>query len=69
MISFAGDRRRPPPVEPLAPGAAPLAILVDYDGTIALTDVSDTVMAEHVPVGAWEQARGALTKGGWVLDG
>jgi 2,3-diketo-5-methylthio-1-phosphopentane phosphatase len=42
-----------PPVEPLAPGAAPLAILVDYDGTIALTDVSDTVMAEHVDAG-WE---------------
>ena len=42
-----------PPIEPLAPGAAPLAILVDYDGTIALTDVSDTVMAEHVNA-AWE---------------
>jgi 2-hydroxy-3-keto-5-methylthiopentenyl-1-phosphate phosphatase len=42
-----------PPIEPLAPGAAPLAILVDYDGTIALTDVSDTVMAEHVDPG-WE---------------
>ena len=48
----AGSRPGPepgaaPPVEPLAPDAAPLAILVDYDGTIALTDVSDTVMAEH----------------------
>ncbi len=41
------------PIEPIAPGAVPLAILVDYDGTIALTDVSDTVMAEHVD-GAWE---------------
>ena len=29
-------------------GEPPLAILVDYDGTIALTDVSDTVMAEYV---------------------
>jgi HAD superfamily phosphoserine phosphatase-like hydrolase len=29
-------------------GSAPLSILVDYDGTIALTDVSDAVMAEHV---------------------
>jgi 2,3-diketo-5-methylthio-1-phosphopentane phosphatase len=39
----------------VSPGsaAAPLAILVDYDGTIALTDVSDTVMADHVP-GSWE---------------
>ena len=42
-----------PPVPPLAPDAPPLAILVDYDGTIALTDVSDTIMAEHVP-GVWE---------------
>jgi len=36
-----------PPVGPLVDGAVPLAILVDYDGTIALTDVSDTIMAEH----------------------
>ena len=33
----------------------PLAILVDYDGTISLTDVTDQVMAEHVP-GVWEEA-------------
>ena len=45
--------RRHPTGRSLAPGAAPLAILVDYDGTIALTDVSDTVMAEHVNE-AWE---------------
>jgi 2,3-diketo-5-methylthio-1-phosphopentane phosphatase len=32
----------------LLPGVPPLAILVDYDGTVALTDVSDTIMAEHV---------------------
>src|SRR6185312_9929377 len=42
-----------PPVPPLRPGTPPLAILVDYDGSIALTDVSDTVLAEHVP-GIWE---------------
>jgi len=36
------------PVPPLLPGEPPLAILVDYDGTVALTDVSDTVMAEHI---------------------
>jgi 2,3-diketo-5-methylthio-1-phosphopentane phosphatase len=35
-----------PPVPPLLPGQPPLAILVDYDGTIALTDVGDTLMAE-----------------------
>jgi 2-hydroxy-3-keto-5-methylthiopentenyl-1-phosphate phosphatase len=43
-----------PAVGPLVAGAVPLAILVDYDGTIALTDVGDTIMAEHVP-GAWEE--------------
>ena len=42
------------PVRPLGSGEAPLALLVDYDGTIALTDVGDTVMAEHVP-GDWEE--------------
>jgi 2-hydroxy-3-keto-5-methylthiopentenyl-1-phosphate phosphatase len=41
------------PVAPLRPGDVPLAILVDYDGTIAVTDVGDTIMAVHVP-GAWE---------------
>ena len=50
------------PVEPLAPGAIPLAILVDYDGTIALTDVSDTVMAEHVP-GVWEEVAARYDEG------
>jgi HAD superfamily phosphoserine phosphatase-like hydrolase len=51
-----------PSIEPLAPGTVPLAILVDYDGTIALTDVSDTVMAEHVP-GAWEQVAARYDEG------
>ncbi len=51
-----------PPIPPLAAGAPPLAILVDYDGTIALTDVSDTVMAEHVP-GAWEAEVAAYDAG------
>jgi 2-hydroxy-3-keto-5-methylthiopentenyl-1-phosphate phosphatase len=47
------DARLRPPIPPLDPEAPPLAILIDYDGTIALTDVTDTVLAEHVP-GAWE---------------
>lgn len=51
-----------PPVPPLAAGAPPLAILVDYDGTIALTDVSDTVMAEHV-TGDWEAEAAAYDAG------
>ena len=51
-----------PPIRPLRPGEPPLAILVDYDGTIALTDVSDTVMAEHVP-GIWEAEAAAYDAG------
>ena len=50
------------PVPPLLPGEPPLAILVDYDGTVALTDVSDTVMAEHVP-GVWEAEVAAYDAG------
>ncbi len=39
-------------------GPPPCAILVDYDGTIALTDVSDTIMAEHAdPAGEELAAR------------
>jgi 2-hydroxy-3-keto-5-methylthiopentenyl-1-phosphate phosphatase len=41
------------PIPPLRAGAPPLAILVDYDGTIAQTDVTDTVLAEYV-TGEWE---------------
>ena len=36
------------PIPPLRDGEPPLALLIDYDGTIAQTDVSDTVMADHV---------------------
>jgi 2-hydroxy-3-keto-5-methylthiopentenyl-1-phosphate phosphatase len=50
------------PVEPMRPGEPPLAILVDYDGTVALTDVSDTVMAEHVPA-IWESQAAAYDAG------
>jgi 2-hydroxy-3-keto-5-methylthiopentenyl-1-phosphate phosphatase len=50
------------PVEPLRPGDVPLAILVDYDGTVALTDVSDTILAEHVS-GAWEPEAAAYDAG------
>ncbi len=51
-----------PPVPRLAPGDPPLGILVDYDGTVALTDVSDTIMAEHVP-GLWESEVAAYDAG------
>jgi 2-hydroxy-3-keto-5-methylthiopentenyl-1-phosphate phosphatase len=43
MTDIAGAA---PPVQPLLPGDPPLAILVDYDGTIALTDVGGELMAE-----------------------
>jgi 2-hydroxy-3-keto-5-methylthiopentenyl-1-phosphate phosphatase len=43
----------PVPVPPLDPGAPPIALLIDYDGTIAQTDVSDALMAEFVTA-EWE---------------
>jgi 2-hydroxy-3-keto-5-methylthiopentenyl-1-phosphate phosphatase len=52
----------PPPIPPLLDGAPPLAILVDYDGTIALTDVTDQVMAEHVR-DVWEEAEALYAAG------
>ena len=52
-----------PPVAALEPDAPPLAILVDYDGTIALNDVSDQIMAEHVP-GDWEAEAAKYDAGG-----
>ncbi len=61
---MTGPDDEAPPVPPLLPGELPLAILVDYDGTIALTDVSDTVMAEHVVrAGAWEAEVAAYDAG------
>jgi HAD superfamily phosphoserine phosphatase-like hydrolase len=59
-MSGAGDPA--PPVPPLLPGEPPVAVLVDYDGTVALTDVSDSVMAEHVP-GIWEVEAAAYDAG------
>ncbi|HEY7735477.1 MAG TPA: HAD-IB family phosphatase [Candidatus Limnocylindrales bacterium] len=49
---MSADAAPPPPA--LRPGDPPLAILVDYDGTVALTDVSDSVMAAFV-TGEWEE--------------
>jgi 2-hydroxy-3-keto-5-methylthiopentenyl-1-phosphate phosphatase len=39
---------RPPPIPPLRPGRPPIAILVDYDGTIATTDVADTILYRFI---------------------
>ena len=53
----------PPAPQPAANGEPPLAILIDYDGTISLTDVTDMVMVEHVP-GVWEEASALYDAGG-----
>jgi 2-hydroxy-3-keto-5-methylthiopentenyl-1-phosphate phosphatase len=52
------------PVPPLRDGDPPLAILVDYDGTIAKTDVSDALMARYVTQ-EWE-ARAAEYDAGLI---
>ncbi len=51
-------------VPPLLPGQPPLAILVDYDGTIAQTDVTDAILADVVTAD-WE-ARAAEYDAGLV---
>ncbi|MGD0247758.1 MAG: hypothetical protein ABSB75_01770, partial [Candidatus Limnocylindrales bacterium] len=38
----------PAPVPALRPGGPPLAILVDYDGTIAQTDVADKILYSFI---------------------
>jgi 2-hydroxy-3-keto-5-methylthiopentenyl-1-phosphate phosphatase len=51
-----------PPVPSLQDGTPPLSILIDYDGTISLTDVTEQVLAEHVP-GTWEEAEASYDAG------
>jgi 2-hydroxy-3-keto-5-methylthiopentenyl-1-phosphate phosphatase len=51
-----------PPVPVVPEGAPPLSILVDYDGTISLTDVSEVILAEHV-AGSWEEAEASYDAG------
>lgn len=36
------------PVPPLQPGQPPIALLVDYDGTIATTDVADMILYRFI---------------------
>jgi 2,3-diketo-5-methylthio-1-phosphopentane phosphatase len=52
----------PAPVPPLLPGQPPIALLIDYDGTIAQTDVSDALMAEFVNAD-WESHVAAYDEG------
>jgi len=51
------------PVPPLRPSQPPIAILVDYDGTIALTDVGDTIMKTFVAPDVWEELETAYETG------
>ena len=46
----------PLPVPPLLAGQPPIAILADYDGTIARTDVSDTLLSPFID-GDWDANR------------
>jgi len=62
MTLAHGIPDRPAPVPPLRPGQPPLAILVDYDGTIAQTDVSDAILAGFV-AGDWEAYAAAWDAG------
>jgi 2,3-diketo-5-methylthio-1-phosphopentane phosphatase len=50
------------PIPALRDSDPPLALLIDYDGTIAQTDVSDVVMAEYV-TGGWEAEVAAYDAG------
>jgi 2-hydroxy-3-keto-5-methylthiopentenyl-1-phosphate phosphatase len=52
----------PAPVPRLLGGQPPIAFLVDYDGTIAQTDVSDTLLAEFVNAD-WESHVAAYDAG------
>jgi 2-hydroxy-3-keto-5-methylthiopentenyl-1-phosphate phosphatase len=50
--------------EPDASGSAPrVAVLVDYDGTIATADVSDEVMRRHAPLDEWAPLERAYLQG------
>ncbi|HVA85046.1 MAG TPA: HAD-IB family phosphatase [Candidatus Saccharimonadales bacterium] len=51
------------PIPPLLSGQPPLAILVDYDGTVALTDVGDTIMKSFLPPDVWEELEAAYETG------
>lgn len=54
--------RTPRPVPPLEPGQPRLALLVDFDGTIALGDVTAEVMRANLPAGRglpWDEGSDA----------
>ncbi len=50
-------------VPPIASGAVPLSILVDFDGTIAGTDVADAVLSRHAMDPDWRDKDDAYVAG------
>jgi 2-hydroxy-3-keto-5-methylthiopentenyl-1-phosphate phosphatase len=47
-VQAPGTPGAPAPIPPLRPGQPPLALLVDYDGTIATTDVADKILYHFI---------------------
>lgn len=58
-MTFAID----PAVPPLEDGRLPLSILIDYDGTISLTDVTEQLLAQFVNEVVWEEAEASYDAG------
>ena len=50
-------------------GTPPLSILIDYDGTISLTDVTEILLAEHVAGASGRTPRSTTTPVGWDRAG
>ncbi len=51
------------PVARLDDGAPPMSILIDYDGTISLTDVTEQLLAQFVSDVVWEDAEASYDAG------
>jgi 2,3-diketo-5-methylthio-1-phosphopentane phosphatase len=58
-MTFAID----PAVPALRDGRPPLSILIDYDGTISLTDVTEQLLAQFVNEVVWEEAEASYDAG------
>jgi 2-hydroxy-3-keto-5-methylthiopentenyl-1-phosphate phosphatase len=56
------------PVPPPAPGAVPLAVLVDYDGTISVRDIGDVLMERYFPDAALAAATDAAFDRGEITS-
>ena len=54
---------QPPPIPRLGTGIPPLSILIDYDGTISLTDITEQLLAQFVSDVVWEDAEASYDAG------